>query len=129
VEVKHRWREYRTATGRRPVKEFIDRLSDENAAEVAAAMAEVREEGLSAARHLRGEIYEVRAECKDVTLRILFAQEGRKGRVLLALEGFVKKTRKAPEHLLRLAERRLAEWRARGARISRSGISLTISLL
>ena len=115
MELKHRWRDYRTAAGRRPIKEFIDSLSDENAAEVVAAMTEVRGEGLSAARHIRGEIYEARAECKDVTLRILFALEGKKGRVLLALDAFAKKTRKTPEHRLRLAERRLADWRARGA--------------
>jgi phage-related protein len=85
------------------VKDFIDGLSDEDAAEVVAAMAQVRDEGLSAARHLRGEIYEVRAEGRDVAIRILFASEGKKGRVLLALEGFAKKTRKTPEQLIRLA--------------------------
>ena len=116
VLVKHRWRDYRTRAGRRPVKEFIDSLSDEDAAEVAAAMADVRDEGLAVARHLRGEIYEVRADCEDVTVRVLFAQEGRKGRVLLALEAFVKKMKKMFDHLLRLAERRLSYWRARGRR-------------
>jgi phage-related protein len=101
------------------VKEFIDTLSDEDAAEVAAAMAEIREEGPSAARHLRGDIYEVRAEGRDIGIRILFAQEGKKGRILLALEGFAKKTRKTPEQVIRLAERRLADWRSRGRRAQR----------
>lgn len=114
--VRRRWRDYRTAAGRRPVKEFIDSLSDDDAAEVAAAMADVREEGLLAARHLRREIYEVRAEGQTITIRILFALEGRKGRVLLALEGFAKKTQKTPERVVRLAERRLADWRGRSRR-------------
>lgn len=96
------------------MKEFLDGLSDEDAAEVAAAMAEIRDVGLSAARHLRGEIYEVRAEGRNVAIRILFAHEGKKGRILLALEGFAKKTQKTPEQLIRLATRRLADWRARG---------------
>lgn len=61
------------------MKEFVDTLSDDDAAEVAAAMADVREEGLATARHLRGEIYEVRAEGRDIPIRILFAQEGKKG--------------------------------------------------
>ena len=26
--VSHRWRDYRTTSGRRPVKEFLDRLDD-----------------------------------------------------------------------------------------------------
>jgi hypothetical protein len=47
-----RWRDYRTAGGRRPVKEFLDRLSDHDAAAVLDAMREVRDEGLTAARHL-----------------------------------------------------------------------------
>jgi phage-related protein len=95
------------------VKRFIDTLSDDDASEVAAAMAEVRREGLRAARRLRGEIYEVRAEGPRVSVRILFAQEGKKGRVLLALEGFEKKTQKTPARLIELAEQRLADWRAR----------------
>jgi phage-related protein len=95
------------------VREFILSLSDEDAAEVVAALADVREQGLSAARHLRGAIYEVRADGRDVAIRILFAQEGRKGRVLLALEGFKKKDQRAPERLIRLAESRLTDWRSR----------------
>jgi hypothetical protein len=57
-------------------------LSDEDAAEVAAAMSDVREEGLSVACHLRGAMYEVRVDGRDIAIRILFAQEGKKGRVL-----------------------------------------------
>lgn len=113
MQVGHRWRDYRTPAGRRPVKEFVDRLSDEDAAEVVAAMAEVREEGLGAARHVRGDIYEVRAEGQNTAFRVLFAQEGKKGRILLALEGFAKKTKKTPPGLIQLAERRLTNWRSR----------------
>ena len=43
---------------------------------------------------------------------MLFAQEGR-GRVLLALEALSKKTQRTPPEAIRLAERRLADWRAR----------------
>jgi phage-related protein len=112
LQVGHRWRDYRTPAGARPVKEFLDGLSVEDRAEVAAAMADVRIEGLRVARHLRGDISEVRAEGQR-SVRILFAQEGKKGRVLLALEGFEKKSQKTPDHLIRLAERRLTGWRAR----------------
>jgi phage-related protein len=114
AETKRRWRDYRTAAGRRPIKEFIDRLSDVDAAAVVAAMKDVRETGLAAARHLRGEIYEVRADGDRQTFRILFAPEGRRSQVLLALEGFSKKTQKTPSEKIQLAERRLADWRRRG---------------
>jgi phage-related protein len=113
-EPKRRWRDYRTSAGRRPIKEFIDELSDTDAAAVVAAMRDVREAGLAAARHLRGEIYEVRADGARQTFRILFAPEGRRSQVLLALDGFSKKTQKTPPEKIQLAERRLADWRRRG---------------
>jgi phage-related protein len=34
--------------------------------------------------------------------------------VLLALEGFQKKTQKTPDRLIQLAEKRLTDWRSRG---------------
>jgi phage-related protein len=114
TEPKRRWRDYRTGSGRRPIKEFIDGLSDADAAAVVAAMRDVRDSGLAAARHLRGDIYEVRADGDRQTYRILFAPQGRRGHILLALEGFSKKTQKTPPETLRLAERRLADWRRRG---------------
>ena len=114
TEPRRRWRDYRTAAGRRPIKEFIDGLSDQDAAAVVAAMKDVLEAGLAAARHLRGDIYEVRADGDRQTYRILFAPEGRRSQVLLALEGFSKKTQKTPPEKIRLAERRLADWQRRG---------------
>lgn len=113
-ETRRRWRDYRTATGRRPIKEFIDERSDIDAAAIVAAMKDVRETGLAAARHLRGEIYEVRADSDRQTFRVLFAPEGRRSQVLLALDGFSKKTQKTPPEKIRLAERRLSDWRRRG---------------
>jgi phage-related protein len=57
----------------------------------------------------------VRAEGDRQSFRVLFAQEGR-GRVLLALEALSKKTQRTPPEAIRLAERRLADWRARAQR-------------
>lgn len=96
--------------------EFLRELSDSDAAAVLAAVVAVRDEGLRAARHLRGDIYEVRADGERQTFRILFATEGRAGQVLLSLDAFAKKTQKAPPGKIRLAERRLADWRRRGRR-------------
>ena len=76
-------------------------------------MATVRARGLSAARHLKGDIYEVRADGDRQTFRILFAAEGKTSQVLLALDGFSKKTQRTPPEKIRLAERRLADWRRR----------------
>lgn len=111
---RRRWRDYRTPAGRRPVKEFIDQLSDGDVAAVVAAMKEVAEVGTAAARHLRGGIYEVRAHGDRASFRILFAVEGERQQVLLALGGFSKKSRQTPDHMLLSAERRLTDWRSRG---------------
>lgn len=97
------------------MKEFRDDLPDEDAAAIAAAMKDVLVSGLTVARHLRGDIYEVRADADRVIYRILFATEGRYSQVFLALEGFKKKTQRTPPEAIRLAERRLASWRGRGS--------------
>jgi phage-related protein len=96
------------------VREFLVGLSDDARVEVAAAMKDVKENGLVAARHVRGDIDEVRASHAGVEYRVLFATEGRRHHILLALEGFDKKTRKTPTRLVDLALARLADWRERG---------------
>jgi len=82
--------------GRRPIQEFIDKLSHPARAAVLAGMEDVRDRGLQAARHLDGDIWEVRVDGDRVIYRVLFAQEGSRGQILLTLEGFNKKTRKHP---------------------------------
>lgn len=111
---KRRWRQYKTASGNEPVREFLFQLSSADRAEVAVAMKEVDDEGLIAARHLRGDLYEVRADGQTQSFRILFAAEGQYGQVLLALEGFSKKTQRTPPHEIEIALKRLADWRNRG---------------
>ncbi len=113
-QVSHRWRDYQTASGRRPIKEFLDGLDDEDLASVIAAMKEVRQRGLQAARHLEGEIYEVRADGKGVIYRVLFAPQGKHKQVFLSLEALKKKTQRTPPQTIRLAKRRLLDWRRRG---------------
>jgi phage-related protein len=111
---ERRWRDYRTRSGRRPVRDFIDSLSDEDAAAVVAAMKEVRADGLVAARHLEGEIYEVRVDGNRVIYRVLFASQGKRGQILLSLQAIKKKTQKTPVQSIRLAKRRLRDWQEQG---------------
>lgn len=112
---RRRWRAYKTAAGRCPVEDFIDALSDDDAAAVLAGMEEVRDKGLRAARHLDGDIWEVRVDGDRVIYRVLFAEEGTRGRVLLSLEAFKKKTQKTQPTAITVAKRRLADWRRRGS--------------
>jgi phage-related protein len=110
---RRRWRQYETAAGKRPVLEFIRKIPDEDKAAILAAMKDVRREGVTAARHLRGELFEVRADGDRVIYRILFAREGERGQVLLSLVAFNKKTQKTPPAQIELAMRRLRDWRSR----------------
>jgi phage-related protein len=111
---RFRWRDYRTASGARPVKVFLDTLSDEEAASVVAAMKDVAERGLDRARHLRGDVYEVRADSDRRAFRILFSQETKF--ILLSLSVFSKKSQTTPPRELALADARLRDWRERGGR-------------
>ena len=98
--VGHRWRDYRTAAGARPVRDFIRSRRAEDRIAIYAAMVEVTRDGLTAARHLRGDIYEVRADGQDESYRLLFAPGGRKGRILLALNAFSKRTQRTPAYII-----------------------------
>jgi phage-related protein len=113
-EHRRRWRDYRTAGGNRPVRDFLHALNPADARAILAEMEVVRRRGLATARHLRGDIWEVRAESGTNAYRILFATEGRFSQILLALEAFQKTTRRTPPATIEVAERRLADWRQRG---------------
>lgn len=104
----------RRRRGRKLVREQLDSLASDHAAEITAAMAAVRREGRRAAKHLRGDIWEVKADYKGIAYRLLFAEEGDAGQVCLALELLNKKTQKTPPQTIALAERRLSDWRRRG---------------
>jgi len=112
---RRHWRDYRTAAGGRPVKTFLDALTDEEVASIVAGMKEVAAQGLLAARHLQGDIHEVRADASTRSFRLLFSTEGRRNQVLLSLSVFEKRTQKTPQREIDLALRRLADWRQRGA--------------
>ncbi len=109
---RQRWRDYETSAGFRPVKSFLATLTEQQAAAVVAGMKEVAQLGLQSARHLRGEIYEVRVALGRRRFRVLFAQVAKY--ILLALSGFAKATNKAPPAEIKVAEDRLADWRDRG---------------
>ena len=113
-EHKRQWRDYQTASGARPIKDFLLALPDEDRAAVLEEMEYVREYGTSVAHHVRKDMYEVRAFYNTKAYRILFACEGRFHHILLALVGFQKKTQQTPKAHLKRAEQRLADWRRRG---------------
>lgn len=117
-EQRRRWRFYRTFSGATPVRDFLmsSTLPPGDRDEVLAAMKDVQLNGLVDARHLRGDIFEVRATGARASYRVLFAAVGARSQVLLAVSAFSKKTQKTPPSEIALAARRLADWRRRGRR-------------
>jgi phage-related protein len=120
---RHRWRFYRTPSGREPVRDFLydPQLSDVDAANIAAAMREVKAlgRGHNDVNKLKGDIWQIEIEGERVIYRLLFAEEGRFGQVLLALEVVNKKWQKAKAQHIRLAEDRLSDWRSRARRLDK----------
>jgi phage-related protein len=119
-KAQSQWRDYRTSAGRRPVKEFLDGLTDEEVAEIVAGMKDIVAHGLRAARHLCGDIYEVRSDSASRSFRLLFATEGRYSQVLLSLSAFEKRTQRTPPSEIEVAEDRLKDWRRRGTATKKS---------
>lgn len=116
MSVRRRWRFYTTRSGRSPVKDFVTdpKLPGADRDEIIAALKDVQVNGLEVARHLHGDLYEVRAEGRATAYRVLFTAEGARSQVLLALSAFKKKTQKTPKAELELAQQRLDDWRRRG---------------
>ncbi len=117
--VRRRWRFYRTTAGATPVRDFLTSpvLPVADRDEILAAMKDVQVNGLPAARHLHGDIYEARATGARAAYRVLFATEGTRSHVLLAVSAFNKKTQKTPQTEIATAERRLGDWRSRGRKV------------
>lgn len=113
---RRRWRFYQTATRATPVRKFLTspKLPADDRDEILAAMKDVQLNGLAVARHVKGDVYEVRATGAHAAYRVLFATEGARSQVLLAVSAFAKTTRRTPPAEIALAERRLADWRRRG---------------
>ena len=74
-EPNRRWRDYQTGAGRRPVRDFLASLDDDDAAAILAAMKDVAKNGLAVAERLDEEIHEVKADGRRQTYRVLFSPQ------------------------------------------------------
>lgn len=117
------WRVYSDQAGRTPLREFLDGLPARDAATVVAAMNLVAL-GRRAAKPLHGQpLFEVKCHAGGQQYRVIFATEGRRSQVLLAVDGFSKKGAEMQQRHIDRAAGRLADWRERGARMRAAGRS------
>ena len=100
---------YRTAAGACPVEEFLESLGAKQAQKVLWVLRAVRELPRVPRQYFKklegtDDLWEVRAEFGGDALRLLgFWDEGR---LIILTNGFAKKTQKAPEREIALAEQR-----------------------
>ena len=97
---------YRNASGKCPIEEFVENLPSEDAKEVVATIAALRELGNKARRpmadYLENGIYELRARRFKKQFRVLYTFSGRQ--TILLLTGFVKKTKSVPVQRIKRAK-------------------------
>jgi len=104
---------YEMESGRKPVEEYVEALSDEVKEKVVEAVEHLGDHGLDLGlplvRPVEGKLYELRVQVKKNRTRILYAAV--KGQRFLFLHGFTKKTPRTPREDIDLAKRRFADWR------------------
>jgi phage-related protein len=97
---------YRNNSGKCPVEDFVEGLPSEDAKEVVATIAALRELGNKARRpladYLEDGIYELRARRFKKQFRVLYTFAGRQ--TILLLTGFAKKTKSVPAQRIKKAK-------------------------
>jgi phage-related protein len=97
---------YRNVSGQCPLEEFLENLPSEDAKEVVATIAALRELGNKARRpladYLEDGIYELRARRFKKQFRVLYTFAGRQ--TILLLTGFIKKTKSVPSRRIEKAK-------------------------
>jgi phage-related protein len=98
---------YRTVTGNEPVREWLKGLDAADRRSVGLDLMRVQWRwpiGMPLCRAMGGGLWEVRANLpSDCIARVLFCLHKRQ---LVALHGFIKKTRATPDEDLKLARKR-----------------------
>jgi phage-related protein len=108
-------RTFTTATGAKPVEQWIEALDPEARAEVLILVSLLEERRTSLrepfARHLGDGIWELRARGRDGIYRVLYFHWF--GHTFGLLHGFTKKTQKTPSRELDTARSRRQIWLSR----------------
>jgi phage-related protein len=102
---------YETATGQRPIQEFLDKLSDKARAKCLAYISRLEVDGtqlpVSIAAKVRGKIWELRPEWSGNEYRFFYGAF--LGQRFVILHAVQKKTQKLKEKDIELAEKRYAD--------------------
>jgi len=109
---------YETERGKCPVEEFIDRLDVKSKAKLARTIDLLEQFGadlgMPYARHVEGELWELRTRLGSSQFRIIYSRSG--SRTFILLHGFVKKTGRMPKRDLKIAKDRWGDFLSRKKR-------------
>ena len=101
---------YESATGKKPVREWLLSLSKEDRKIIGEDIKTVEYGfpiGMPTCRKLGSKLYEVRSSISDKKIaRVIFVV---KSNYIILLNGFIKKDRKTPKSEIALAEKRAKE--------------------
>jgi phage-related protein len=108
---------YRTASGKCPVKEHLDSLTDIQATKIAWVLKLIRELDLIPLKYFKklvntDDIWETRVDVGENTFRLLGFFHGRE--LIVLTNSFQKKSQRTPLKEIRLAEKRKKEYLSRG---------------
>ena len=99
---------YREASGRSPVREFLDTLDDAAQESLLAGLELLRARNVRAreplVRHLDGKLWELRRESRTNIYRVIYFFFA--GRRIILLHGFQKKTQHTPRQEIETARAR-----------------------
>ena len=107
---------YQTKSGKKPVQEYLDSLTDTQATKIAWVLKLIREMKQVPSKYFKklvntNNIWEVRADIGRNTFRLLGFFHGQE--LIILTNSFQKKTRKTPLKEIRLAEKRKKEYSGR----------------
>ncbi len=104
---------YETTKGIKPVKEFLDSMSDKQAKKIVWVLRLIRDLDFIPKEYLKklvntNDIWEIRIQSGNNIFRILCFFD--KGNFIVLTNGFAKKTQKTPKNEIDLAEKRKQEY-------------------
>jgi phage-related protein len=104
---------YKTGSGKCPVQEHLDKLSDKQVMKIAWVLKLIRETKPVPSNYFKklvntDDIWEVRANVGGDTFRLLGFLDGRE--LVVLTNSFQKKTQKTPSKEIRLAEQRKKDY-------------------
>lgn len=103
---------YQTASGRHPVKKFIDELSTQDKAKVVGCLANIQQNGPNSDRvefrQIERKLWEIKIRGSDGSYRIFYVMVD-SGKDMVLLHGYKKQSQKAPTREIETAKKRMKE--------------------